>query len=318
MGRHASRRGALLSREVHAVSYTHADDGRDYRHEFGAGVRATLHPDGAVTLRHRDGRPLWADVAERPYLVNPDGERAMARKRKRSKRRDAGRTAKRTGARRRRPPPAGFASWKTYMASIRPTSKRRRASSARKRSRSGASTEEGSMARKRKSARRRSAGRAQSTRRRRYRRNPPAFRGIVGQLAGAGIDAVQLVVAKGVTRAVPQMLNLPQTGAMGMAVQAGVGLAGAMVVERIKRGAGRLFLTGALMGLAESGIKRLNIPILSPALGDPADYYMGVADGMAAYPEQALSGYPQYVGPQAMLGQGDEQLSGYEYQQQVA
>lgn len=55
---------AVISADVHQVKYEHADDNRDYVHDFEGGVEmaAALRGSQAVLLfAHRDGLPLWED-----------------------------------------------------------------------------------------------------------------------------------------------------------------------------------------------------------------------------------------------------------------
>jgi hypothetical protein len=54
----------ILSNNVHFVAYTHRKDGRDYKHEFGPGVKCFLLPNGDVLLRHKDGKTLWQEFPE--------------------------------------------------------------------------------------------------------------------------------------------------------------------------------------------------------------------------------------------------------------
>lgn len=55
-----------MSRDVHAILYTHEDDGEDYEHPFDEGVEmlAIQRPDGArdILVRGIDGQPMWDDV----------------------------------------------------------------------------------------------------------------------------------------------------------------------------------------------------------------------------------------------------------------
>lgn len=50
-----------MGRRVWAVWYRHEEDGSDYVHEFGPGVRMYPEDDGTVRFRHRWGRPLWRE-----------------------------------------------------------------------------------------------------------------------------------------------------------------------------------------------------------------------------------------------------------------
>lgn len=53
--------GTHLSERAYALEYQHAEDGKNYRHDFGAGVCVVLLKDGSVLLRHKNGKPLWGD-----------------------------------------------------------------------------------------------------------------------------------------------------------------------------------------------------------------------------------------------------------------
>lgn len=54
-------RRRLLSRDVHSIAYTHAADGKPYRHEFGGAVNLALLDDGSIHIWHRSKR-LWEDM----------------------------------------------------------------------------------------------------------------------------------------------------------------------------------------------------------------------------------------------------------------
>lgn len=51
--------GKIVSRAVKEIWYVHAEDGKLYRHDFAAGVRAEMLPDGSARLFRTDGKPLW-------------------------------------------------------------------------------------------------------------------------------------------------------------------------------------------------------------------------------------------------------------------
>lgn len=53
-----------LSEEVHAITYTHLDDGQDYKHDFDPGVElvaATLGGKRVAVVSRPDGKPVWED-----------------------------------------------------------------------------------------------------------------------------------------------------------------------------------------------------------------------------------------------------------------
>ncbi len=53
--------GKLFSKDVHAILYTHADDGKHYRHDFAGGVRMAALDDGSVRIYHPTGKPVWKE-----------------------------------------------------------------------------------------------------------------------------------------------------------------------------------------------------------------------------------------------------------------
>lgn len=133
-------------------------------------------------------------------------------------------------------------------------------------------------------------------RRRSYRRNQPRLGGgrIVRQLTDGATGAFQVLVGKATARSVPEMIGLPQTGAFGIAVQAGVGIVAGMIAHQMfGKKAGDFVLAGALTAPLESVIVAANIPILSPALSSyPA--LMGMYPALPqAYSPTGVSDYPE-------------------------
>lgn len=58
----ANPRGApLLSKQVIAIAYRHAEDGKQYKHEFAPGVEMRCLPDGSIHIRSPRGVRLWGD-----------------------------------------------------------------------------------------------------------------------------------------------------------------------------------------------------------------------------------------------------------------
>lgn len=138
-------------------------------------------------------------------------------------------------------------------------------------------------------------------------------RGIVSFIMAGAIDATEVVLGKASVRIISGYLpaSIPQTGAVGLALQ--VALAGGVgfaAHKFVSPNAGKMVLAGGLSGVIEGFIKSLNIPILSPALGDGTSYYaVGAYPSMSAYPAlpspSGISAYPGMA--------GDEDVTSAEY-----
>ena len=111
--------------------------------------------------------------------------------------------------------------------------------------------------------RRRTVKKRTSTRRRVLRN--PRFDPFGSALKGLS-GAAAALTGKVATRAVPEMVNLPRQGNVGLATEAlvalGVGLVGDALVPRW----GDYIMAGAFMGPLERVIRDANIPVLSTAL----------------------------------------------------
>lgn len=131
---------------------------------------------------------------------------------------------------------------------------------------------------------------------RRYRRNPGGFgEDIMSRVVDGSIAAVQLTVGKAASRAVPQLLNLPSGGPVGVAIRAGTGVGLGLVVDNFMGGdLGERILEGALQGALEDVIVGYNLPFIGPALarapgivpaGGTTGRYLhsGPADALRAY-----------------------------------
>lgn len=194
---------------------------------------------------------LWTEVDGEKWLDNP----RRRRRRKAGARRRAG--SKRSKA--RRSPPAGFASWRAYMAHIRGMKKGGRGMARRKR---GA---------RRHRARHNPPGRRHA--RRRFRRNIPAFaRGwmstaVTGLKGGAGV-----VLGKAVGRSVPAIIKQDKNSLIGIAIQLAVGVFVAPFVSKFAGPVvGNGFLYGTFASPIESQVLKMNLPVISPALSSYAD-----------------------------------------------
>lgn len=225
------------------------------------------------------------------FLTNPRG-RKVATKRKTARRKT------------KRKPPKGYRTWKGYMASIRPTTKRRKKRKAApnpKRRRVPVAK------RKRAAPKRRRRAAPVRRARRSYRRNQPALRGFVKDLTDGSVAAFQILSGKAVARTVPQFLNLPVDGPVGIATQAGIAvIVGMFAKQMFGAAAGKLMTAGALTAPVESMIVQAGIPILSPALSaypgvaayvtHPSQQYLPSGNAVASYPSDvALDAYEQQM-----------------------
>jgi hypothetical protein len=211
--------------------------------------------------------------------------------------------ARRSSTRKRRPP-KGFRTWKAYMDSIRPGSKR--------------STGGKTMARRRRRRRRAVAANPRRRRRstRRVRRNPPVFlanrrrrrhvrrryrrnpsvRGITGRVFGLGKTAAGIVAGKIVTRTIRGYVPGVVGGTtMGLLTEVAIATLIGMFGSRFL---GSKIATdmaiGGYVSAIEGFVKATNVPFAAAALGD---------DGMTIrVPVSALrragvplNGYPRSV-----------------------
>lgn len=135
---------------------------------------------------------------------------------------------------------------------------------------------------------------------RRHLSNP---RGIMNFVLTGAIDATEVVLGKAGVRIVAGYLpaSIPQTGAVGLAIQVALATGlGFGAHKFVSPNAGKMVLAGGLSGVIESFIKSLNIPILSPALGDASSYYAVGAypSSVGAYPAlpSGVSAYPGISG----------------------
>jgi len=157
----------------------------------------------------------------------------------------------------------------------------------------------------RKSRARRNAPKRKTTTRRRrtYKRNPVKAPDIFVMLKDGSIAATQVLVGKAVVRSVPDLLNLPKQGNVGLAIQAAVALGtGYLSSMFLSRGAAAAMMAGGLTAPIETLLVSNNVPWIGEALSPTSDAaavsgYMGrypQAPGMGRYPRPvaALAGYP--------------------------
>lgn len=124
----------------------------------------------------------------------------------------------------------------------------------------------------------------------RYRRaNPPFGGGLVGKVVNGAVDASWIVAGKAVARTVPTLVpGIPQSGALGIAVQVASAVVAGYVGKFISPNASRMMLAGGLAAPIESFVKGMNLPYVSAALSD-ADYAVG--DYVKSLPAGGVSDY---------------------------
>lgn len=100
----------------------------------------------------------------------------------------------------------------------------------------------------------------------RYSRNPVRG-GIVDTITESTIAGVELVAGKAASRAVPNLLRLPEAGNVGVAIRAGTGLALGWAADMMgwNELGGRL-VEGAFAGAVEDLVVGYNLPFLATAL----------------------------------------------------
>ncbi len=217
--------------------------------------------------------------------------------------------------RKKRKAPKG--GWKKHMAKLRAM----RGGAKRKR-RSTRSTGGHMARRKRRSSKRRNAPRVRRSHRRhrarstsvvvranprwirRYRRrHNPGFsaRGIMGRVTQGAVDGIWVVGGKAVTNALPSLIGLAPTGALGLGMKALAAVAAGYVFGMISPNAGKLATASGFASIYEPFIVGLNLPLISPALADDDYGYAAYPDaGVGAYPDSGvgddddLAAYPQY------------------------
>lgn len=264
-------RGVTIARDARQLEYTDPAKGRStWYHKFGRGVRVTGQPDGSVRLS-KPGARLWSpDGRGQHWLENsgpkPAGGRHMAKRRRTHKRR----------------PPAGYRTWRAYMAHIRGLKnrpKRKRGSSMARRRRND--PDPGRRRRRRHNAR---------VRHRARRHNPPAGR-FLREIMPAAMDGIGITVGKVGARGLPQLVGLAPAGLLGLGVQTLSGLVVAGVVHFFAPRFAVNMIRGTFSTLYDSlgrtPVAGKPIPIIGTALADYGEAYR-------------LAGYSRAMAPRAI------------------
>lgn len=137
---------------------------------------------------------------------------------------------------------------------------------------------------------------------------------VLKKLTGGVKDAGGILLGKAAARAIPVQFGLPKQGAIGLGVQAGVGLAAAMLADKfLGREMGRMVLAGALSAPMETLVVSAGIPFLSPALSPVSQMgdlgaYAGTPLGVyAGAGRRALAGYSETLPPAPLPLSEDEE-----------
>lgn len=221
----------------------------------------------------------------------------------------ARKAVRRAGAtRKKRQPPAGFSTWRAYMASIRPGAKRAASHSggstvARKRGRRKATT------RTRRNPSRAAVHHPRKRSRRRARRNPPAtLRNLPGFAMSAGAGALGVVGGKIIARKGRALTGQAAGSVFGMVAEAGIGIvAGALVASRFPS-AGHHIAVGGIVSPLEAMLTRVKLPLVGDALGAD-DYYLGYSEAVDQM--SAGGGLAGYVEGNGRSQFGEEEVSRY-------
>lgn len=269
----------VLSHQIEAIEYIHADDGLPYRHDFTRGdSEIDLRKDGSVLIRNTSKQDLWdtftVDGRPQPFLVNPRGVRDKPVRRSAMKRKKKSNFGKRMAALRRR------SNAPRRAKAVRPVKRRRR-----------------------RSAVARSAN--PPARRRRHRRNPPSFsgRGIIQSLTQGVVDATWTLAGKIGVQLVSAQFPFDDGSMTDTAVEVGTAIVMGLVLPRfIGADRTRFVMAGGFLSPLETLVKQAKIPHVSNLLsGLPiSDTRMTFPSGdsagmLGAYPEGAprLGAYVQ-------------------------
>jgi hypothetical protein len=186
---------------------------------------------------------LWSEIDGEPWLDNP---------KRRRRRRKGGRMSRKSHGRRKGRMPAALARyWAEHGRGGKHMKRRRRKGSSRR------------------------------ARRRSFRRNPFVGRGtgIIRQATRGLQDAFWIVAGKAAARAIPTFIGINVTATTSLLMQGVIAVATGAVVGRFVGGDAARFITaGALSAPLETAIRKMGVPIISPAL--------------AGYPQTELGLYP--------------------------
>ena len=123
--------------------------------------------------------------------------------------------------------------------------------------------------------------------------------GLFNQVINGVVDAGHVALGKVAAKSLPGFVGIPTAGPTGMIMQAGVAIViGWVGANFVSANAGKMWLAGALAAPVEDMIKQLNIPFISPLLGEEdiveIGQYPGSGELVGAYPQ-----VPEMVGDYA-------------------
>jgi len=202
----------------------------------------------------------------------------------------------------RRKPPKGFSSWKAWSRAMRARIGKKGGSMAR-RKRSKRSSRRRSNPRRRSGRRARTVVTVRSNprraRRHYRRRHNPRFsvKGIMDRVMQGAQDGLWIVGGKAVTNAIPALIGISATGALGIGLKALSAVGAGILFGFVSPNAAKLATAAGFAAIYEPFIKGLNIPIISPALAaddeyDSLDSYPDEVGSLSAYPQGGVGAYP--------------------------
>lgn len=282
-------RPVRLQGRLEETFYKKSDDGLQYRHEGDADLWLVETNDGtrATLAMPRRGQG-WMQDGSTTWLTNsPREAHTMASKSKR---------------RTKRPPPKGFKSWKTYMASIRPGS--RRSNPKRKRVHAMATKRRKSTKRRRSSAL--VIVNRPKARRARRRRNPnlgALVREATGMVMAGALGGAVIVATEAGTRLIrKRALGMPAGTLIAGATEVGISttaglLANHLLPGRIGTRVGQLVIDAGFASVMRAMVKQSSAPWIADALADDGPSRVYVVRNGRTVRRPAMGGYVRGAAP---------------------
>lgn len=141
----------------------------------------------------------------------------------------------------------------------------------------------------------------------RRRSSRPRKLDIADRVLQAGADALTITTGQAIVRLVPQLLPLPQTGAVGLAISTATAILAGMAAERVvSRDTARMLTAGAI----SVPLQRAAMTYLAPSVP-----LVGKALGLGRYPaRRSLAGYsPARNARRIAPGGGRPGVAGYDF-----
>lgn len=205
--------------------------------------------------------------------------------------------------RKKRNPPKGFRTWAAYMASIRPTARRK---AARKGSTSTKEAPKMAATSRRRAAVRRVASKARSVARR--ARASVSRSGVVPFATSAAMDAAGVLAGKVVVRSIRARTPIAPGTTLAVAAEIALAVGLGLLVSTKSKAWGQRIAIGGMLGPMETLIKRLNVPIVADALGEDGYVLTDLGDGaelVEAYGDDEIAGYVSDGGIGSFVSSGE-------------